>query len=389
MNSDEFIASIDEKTGVNIAYLAESGNYAETPEDSFYIRVTSAVDGMIRPDESGIIPPAYVMVTGVSRPSDDVYYIIKNQFFRSSLILVAAAIAMAFTISYFVANPIVQLKNSIPPLAKGKFAFNPKHAWYSEIASLGIVLESVNSEIARTEEIRRGLFANVSHDLRTPLTMVRAYAEKMLDFDDPDTRKEDLNVIVGEVLRLNTLVTDILDISKLESGAEKLNLELFNFSSMLTDIATRFSYLSERNITVVADVSPDILITADRPKIERVIYNLVYNAINYGKPNGNTITLKISADERLNDKLIFQITDNGRGIAEDKLAFIWDRYYKADKSDNHTRLSRGTGLGLSIVKNILELHGYEYGALSEEDVGTTVWFTLPRGDYAAVAKLPF
>ena len=179
-------------------------------------------------------------------------------------------------------------------------------------------------------------------------------------------------MIMDEANRLTNLVTSLLDLSKLQSGVQSIEPSLYNLTQSIRDIFLRYSKIREQdgyNIEFYSD--KDVFINADEVKINQVIYNLINNAINYAGEDKTVIVLQ-TVD---NNYVTIKVIDHGEGIDQDKIKYIWDRYYKIDK--NHKRAVIGTGLGLSIVKSILELHCAQYGVESKIDVGSTFWFKLP------------
>ena len=217
--------------------------------------------------------------------------------------------------------------------------------------------------------------ANVSHDLKTPLTMIKAYAEMIRDItlDNKEKTKENLNVIIDETDRLNILVNDILELSKLQNNQDNLNIEKFDIVELINDILKRYQIIKEtENYNLVLESPSSIIVKADKKRISQVIYNLINNAINY---TGDDLTVTIRITENAKDCKI-EIIDTGKGIDEKDLTNIWNRYYKKEK--NHKRNVVGTGLGLSIVKNILEQHHFKYGVNSIKDKGTTFYFQVKK-----------
>lgn len=218
---------------------------------------------------------------------------------------------------------------------------------YKEISELADTLNYTVSELTKSELLQRELIANVSHDLRTPLTMITAYAEVMRDLPGENT-PENLQVIIDEAKRLTELVNDLLDISKLQAGVQKLERKEYNLTESIKSVMKRYAKLVEQqgyDITFEYR-EPEVWVEADEYKIYQVLYNLVNNAVNY----------------------------TGEGIAPEQLNHVWDRYYKIDK--NHKRAVMGTGLGLSIVKNILQLHDAPFGVITEIGKGSIFWFEL-------------
>lgn len=206
--------------------------------------------------------------------------------------------------------------------------------------------------------------------------MIKAYAEMVKDitYKDKDKREENLNVIIEEVDRLNLLVGDILDLSKMQSNIATLNKEEFDLVELINTILNRYKIytITENYIFNFTTNKKQIMIYADKKKMEQVIYNLINNAINYTGAD-NTVTIKVT-DYKKNTKV--EIIDTGKGIKKEELDKIWDKYYKSDKT--HKRNMIGTGIGLSIVKNIFVLHDYEYGVISKKDKGSNFYFYIKK-----------
>ena len=225
----------------------------------------------------------------------------------------------------------------------------------------------------KTDELRRDLMANVSHDLKTPLTMIKAYAEMIRDisYKDQDKMNEHLSIIVDETDRLTVLVNDILDLSRMQSNADSLSIEKFDLADDIKTIVNRYQIIKEtEKYTINLDIPNSIMIKADKKKLNQVIYNLINNAINY-TGDDKTVTVRVTKHKKY---YLVEISDTGKGIKESEIPYIWNKYYKNDK--NHQRNVVSTGLGLSIVKEILELHDYEYGVKSVLKKGTTFYFKI-------------
>ena len=225
----------------------------------------------------------------------------------------------------------------------------------------------------KTDELRRDLMANVSHDLKTPLTMIKAYAEMIRDisYKDQDKMNEHLSIIVDETDRLTVLVNDILDLSRMQSNADSLSIEKFDLADDIKTIVNRYQIIKETEKYIInLDMPNSIMIKADKKKLNQVIYNLINNAINY-TGDDKTVTVRVTKHKKY---YLVEISDTGKGIKESEIPYIWNKYYKNDK--NHQRNVVSTGLGLSIVKEILELHDYEYGVKSVLKKGTTFYFKI-------------
>ena len=237
-----------------------------------------------------------------------------------------------------------------------------------EICELASALNSATGELKKLSATQKELIANISHDLRTPLTMISGYSEVMRDFPDEVT-PENMQIIIDETSRLNSLVNDLLTVSKLQSGTQSINPTKISLTNAVIETVKRYEKLLEhKNYFVTFDYSCEVFVIADETRLLQVVYNLVNNAINY---TGEDRTVRI-VQEVDGDVVRISVIDSGEGISEENLPLIWDRYYKIDKV--HKRAINGTGLGLSIVKNILLLHGSRFGVSSEIGVGSTFWF---------------
>lgn len=312
----------------------------------------------------------YIFIYTFLEPTGTTTDILKNIFLTSSMILILFSFIVSFFISNQVSMPIIKLSKSAKKLITGEFNVQSKSNDYTEIKLLTENLNKASVEIARTEALRRDLLANVSHDLRTPLTMIKAYAEMIRDLsgNSPEKREKHLKVIIDETDRLTLLVSDILNLSKLQSGVVEMDIKPLNFSILLKEIVSRFSMLE--NVHVELEIQDNIYISADSKQLGQAVYNLITNAINYSE-NGQVV---VRLQTLKNGRIRFEVTDNGIGIPEEQLPYIWERYYKVGKSENFKRSVNGTGLGLSIVKGVFENHNFQYGVNSEAGKGSTFWF---------------
>lgn len=311
----------------------------------------------------------YIFIYNYLEPTGTTMQILTDIFVMISLSVFLFSFLASLLISSQITNPIIRISKSANKLITGEFNVQPQNHDFSEIKLLKENLNIASYEISRTEHLRKDLLANVSHDLRTPLTMIKAYAEMIRDLsgDNPEKRDKHLQVIIDETDRLSLLVSDILELSRLQSGVIEINRSVFNFSSLIKEIASRFSMLEETE--VIVDAEEDVYISADEKQLSQAVYNLIINSINYSGVNSVTLSLKTAKG-----LAVFKVIDKGVGISAEKLPLIWDRYYKVSRSENYKRKNMGTGLGLSIVKSVFERHGFKYGVESEEGKGTTFWF---------------
>jgi len=319
----------------------------------------------------------YAFVNTSLDPIDSTVLILKNQFIYVTLLVLILAVGVSYFISKNISKPIVKVTKEAKKLVHGEFnvEFDPNED-IEEINELVNTLNYTKEELKKTDEYRRDLMANVSHDLKTPLTMIKAYAEMTSDLNINNKNKirQDMSVISEEVDRLTVLVNDILDLSKMQSNMNELNIEEFDLIKLINNILTRYEIFVEKEkykFDFICD-RKKIIISADKKMLEQVIYNLINNAINY---TGEDKIVTIKVHEENNDILV-QIIDTGKGIDDEEIKYIWDKYYKNKK--HHKRNVVGTGLGLSIVKNILDLHKFKYGVSSIKNKGTTFYFKIKK-----------
>ena len=319
-------------------------------------------------------PGGYLFLNTSLEPLESTVSILRVQMFQVTLSMMILGFGISIFLSRLISTPLIRITKSAEKLAQGDYNVKFNGKGYTETEKLADTLNYASNEITKIDTMRRDLMANISHDLRTPLTMVKAYAEMVRDLsgDDPEKRNEHLGIIIEESDRLAALVNDIMDLTKLESGAAPLSPELFCVGDRLREIMTRYTLLSERDgYKFYVSVNEDVWAQADLIKFDQVIYNLVNNAVNYSGEEKSIYVMQTATDKTVE----ISVTDTGSGISPELLPLIFDRYYRAEK---HKREVIGTGLGLSIVKQIFILHGFQFGVRSEEGVGSTFWFEMER-----------
>ncbi len=317
----------------------------------------------------------YVFLNTTLEDLNSATALLKKQLIYLILILIVASSIVAIFISRRLNKPILKIISTAREMGKGNFNIKFDKSNVQELDELCDVLTVAASEMNKTEELKRDLLANVSHDLKTPLTMIRAYAEKVRDitYKDSEKREKDLNVIIEETERLNNLVNDLLDLSKIQAGECNLNITEYDIVKNIKEILKRYDIVVEKEgYSFELDMPSSLKVKADKSKIEQVIYNLINNAIEH---TGDDLKVKVTVKKQL-DSVLISITDSGVGLTEEEKSLVWNRYYKKEK--RHKRNIVGSGIGLSIVKGILESHKCEYGIDSKKGEYTTFYFKLKK-----------
>jgi len=230
------------------------------------------------------------------------------------------------------------------------------------------------NKLKEIDLLRRELIANVSHDLRTPLASLQGYLDTLLLKEGqltPEEQRRFLETASKHSERLGYLVSEIFELAKLDAQVTPIRVEPFSIAELVQDVVMKFQLRAEQaGLTLKAEVMPDLpLVSGDIALMERVLENLLDNAIRF-TPSGGRVTVSIVRDA---DKLTVRVSDTGRGIAEESLPYIFDRFYRGEPTANR---DGGAGLGLAIAKRILELHGSSLQAQSRVNVGTTFTFQV-------------
>ena len=314
-----------------------------------------------------------IFVNASLEPLDNTIGILSEQLIIVSIIVIILSLIIGYFISKRISKPIEKMNEKAKKLANGNYDFSfDNNSNIYEIDELANTLNYAKEELAKTDELRRDLLANVSHDLKTPLTMIKGYAEMIRDLnsDNVEKRNANLNVIIEESERLNILVNDLLTLSKIQANKDIIKKENFDLIELINNIVKRYSIYKDTEGYIFEINTPDkVMINADKKKIEQVIYNLINNAINYtGDDNKVVINVLVNKNIRV------EIKDTGKGIKKEDLPHIWEKYYHSKKE--HKRNVIGTGIGLSIVKTILESHNFKYGVESKKNKGTTFYFEI-------------
>ena len=319
-------------------------------------------------------------------PVSSTIKILTNQLFIVTLISLLLACVISLYLSMRITRPIKNMERTAARLASDEYGIVFPDGHYTELNNLSTTLTGASIELEKSDVMQKDLVANVSHDLRTPLTVIKSYAEMIRDLsgDNPEKRNEHLQVIIDETDRLNNLVEDLLAVSRLQSGKMTLKRTNFDLTEATRSIVNMYSGMEnrydsnrdgvideeDRQFHVTLSCKNNYTVNGDEEKIKQVIANLVSNAIKFCGDDGAVIvTIK-----RHGKYVRLSVQDHGAGIHPDEIEHIWDRYYRA--SSNTVRTTEGTGLGLSICKEILTLHKADFGVDSTPGKGSTFWFQL-------------
>lgn len=365
------VALAEENNG-SYMFTSNMSDYSNPESDGFKnIIYTKIVD-----TDSG---RNIVMVYSGVSPVNATTKTLSSQLIWITLFVLVAVVVLTFLMNKTIIKPLASITNEARSLPKGIFESNPKNNQYEEAQQLNETLAQAATDIKKADQAKRDLIANVSHDLRTPLTMISGYGEMMRDLPGEKT-DENIQVIIDESNRLTALVNDLLDLSKMQENKIKLEQTDFSLSDLVETQMKKYDvYRVQENYQFDMEVQAGVMVHGDEKRIEQVFNNFMTNAINYGGAKKHVV-IRLST---LKDKAKIEVQDFGEGIPQEKLNDIWDRYYKIDKK--HVRVSNGSGIGLAIVKQILDLHHTEYGVESMVGKGSTFWFVLPTAAGSARA----
>ena len=297
--------------------------------------------------------------------------VLRSILWPVALILLVLDLLFAMLFSRWFTRPVQQLSSGAKEIAAGNYDIQLPVVHHDEIGQLAEDFNHMAAEVKRSAQLEKDILANVSHDLRTPLTLIKGYAETVRDLTgtDAEKRTEQCNIIVDETDRLSALVNSVMELSKVQSGAEKPNLIDFDMGELCFEVAGRYDALCDQNhwhLELQADEAAPV--RADPAMMERVLHNLLGNAFHHIGADGQ-VMLRVLPQA---DGCRVEIEDHGPGIPPEDLPYIFDRYYRARQDSGKV----GTGLGLSITKAILQQHGFAFGVNSAIGQGSTFWFVM-------------
>lgn len=298
----------------------------------------------------------------------------RSQLIRLSIVLTLIASIFAALLSRYFLKPIRMIKAAVDKLAKGELTASPGLSLNDELGQLSDSVDELSQALQRVEVLRKEVIANVSHELRAPLALIRGYAEMVRDinWNDDEKRNDNLNLIIEEASRMSKMVSDIMDYSQVQAGYIQLKKDQYSlFEIIESEIAHCEKSAVEYNIEIrLMRVQNDMLVYVDAMKICQVMRNLLNNAINH-TADGEVISVVV---EETDKKIRISVINPGEPISKEDCAIIWERY---QRSQHHGGRKKGTGIGLSIVSTYLKAHGMNYGVNCEDGL-TKFWFEYKK-----------
>jgi two-component system sensor histidine kinase BaeS len=304
----------------------------------------------------------------------DIHQMFLSAIHRYLLWAAALALVIAFLLSYFlirrVLRPLSQMTAITRQVAAGNFSTRVDVVTRDEVGELGAAFNRMADSLERMENLRKNMVADVAHDLRTPLTNLRGYLEALTDEVVPPSEKT-FRMLQDEILHLVHLVDDLQQLAKADAARAYLNKQPFHLPEAINQVLELYRpNLEAKNITLHASYGENTeRIQADREKVLQVLRNLIENAVKFTRSGG-----EISCTTEMKPEgVLVTVINSGEEISPDDLPYIFERFYKADRSRSVER--GGAGIGLSIVKELIEAHGGTVGAESRDHL-TRIWFTL-------------
>ncbi len=361
-----WLESFDLKAFRNVVYDAKRFVGRVPPPDNgrsesmLYLRLTVRQDGKT----VGIFLNSLITPIGATVDT------LRSQMVIITAALLALSLLLSSLISRRITRPIIDTNQAAKALSLGKFEPPCHKSVYREIGELNDTLMKAAHDLNRVDQLQKELISNISHDLRTPLTMIGGYAEVMRDIPGENT-PENMQVIIDETKRLSTLVSAVMDYSLMQSGGQTLTPAFYDLTSSVREVLKRYCKLTEQDgYKILFEADENVTVLADEAKITQVVYNLINNAIMYTGQDKKVIVRQTVE----NKQAVVSVIDTGSGIPKEEIPQIWSRYYRAK---SHRRAAIGTGLGLSIVKSILDMHQLPYGVESTLGQGSRFWFSVP------------
>ena len=357
------------KNDENIEYMLHRGTLDSFLEDSSIVCAKEIIA------DSDII--GYVIALYSIEENDILINTTRRTVINSSAWVMLAAVIAIYFITDRIISPLKNMTNAAKSFGKGDFSTRVSVYGNDEVAALGNAFNNMADSLENLEKMRSSFLASVSHDLRTPMTTIAGFIDGIMSGAiPPDKQEYYLQIISSEIHRLSRLVSQILDISRLESGDRKMNFTDFDVVEVARIVLLSFEQkIEEKNLDVsfMADDEDKMLVFADKDAVHQVLYNLCHNAIKFSREGGK-FEIKISNIDL--KQIRISVYDEGQSISEEESRKIFERFYKTDQSRGLDKT--GVGLGLYISKTIIDAHGEQIGVNSVENQSCEFYFTLKR-----------
>lgn len=304
-------------------------------------------------NEKGEIDGYIISFEGKNEGTDLVFGMVRSISFTAIWLCVVMIVAI-YVVSYKITTPLREISGAAKSFARGKYSVRVPERGNDEITDLARSFNKMAVEIESKDDMQKQFLSSVSHDLRTPMTTIAGFIDGIIDGAIPQEKQDYyLNIIKSEIKRLSRLVSSLLDISRLQSGDRKFEKKMFNICELCRQTIISFEQqFNEKRLDVEFDSQEyDMWAFGDKDAINQVVYNLCHNAIKFSYPGG---AYRVSVKSHEDGKIKFSIYNEGIGIPNEELPFVFDRFYKSDKSRGLDKT--GVGLGLFISKTIIDAH---------------------------------
>ena len=359
------VAAIEEIIGREKAYRGNLDGFLDGK--SIVVAEDVTVDDKI----SGYVVCYYSIV------KDDGFIVAaRRAVIHTSIWIMLAAIIAAYFISQKMVNPLRNMTDAAKKFGKGDFTQRVCVSGNDEVAELATAFNNMAESLDKLEKMRSSFLASISHDLRTPMTTISGFIDGIMSGAIPPEKQGDyLQIVSSEVHRMSRLVSQLLDVSRLESGDRKMVFTTFDIAEVARIVLLSFEQkIEDKHLEVEFESDRDeMIVSADKDAIHQVLYNLCHNAIKFARDGGRLI-IKISDYD--NKKIRISVYDDGESISEEDSKMIFERFYKTDASRGLDK--NGVGLGLYICKTVMDAHNETIRVRSTENVGTEFWFTLKK-----------
>ncbi|NBI28955.1 sensor histidine kinase [Chengkuizengella marina] len=340
----------------------------------------------------------YIFTMHSLQPVNEAIDVMKDYYIYAAFVFLILIFILSMYYSRIISKPLIKINKVATKMSNLNFTEELEIKSEDEIGNLSKSINKLSSKLHETitnlqtanqklqediererrlEKMRKEFVSGISHELKTPLSIIQSYAEGIKDGVSVDKSDYYTEIIIKESNKMNELISDMLELSRLESGFYHLNIEKFSISDLVNEVQTKLQLnINEKNLKIKNDIQIDCIVYADRKKMELVILNFYSNAIRY-TPDDKEIHIQV---KKVKDQILFSIENQGASLPDDEIDKIWDRFYRVESSRN--KETGGTGLGLSIVKNILELHHAQYGVQNTEK-GVCFYFSLNGKEFTS------